>query len=58
LALISVTLTVATIALVAWIDEDAWVARGALAGVVVAVLGATAATERRRPWLRSTRARW
>lgn len=47
LALIGVTLAASTAALVMWIDEDAWPLRGALALVVVAVLGATAATERR-----------
>jgi hypothetical protein len=49
LALIGVTLAAATAALVMWIDEDAWALRGGVALVVVAVLGATAATERRAP---------
>jgi O-antigen/teichoic acid export membrane protein len=47
LALIGLTLAISTAVLVAWIDEDAWALRGALALVAAAALGATAAKERR-----------
>src|SRR5688572_17217360 len=47
LALIGLTLAVSTAVLVAWIDEDAWALRGAVALVAAAALGATAAKERR-----------
>jgi O-antigen/teichoic acid export membrane protein len=46
LALMAVTLAATTAVLVAWIDEDDWALRGAVALVAAAVLGATAATER------------